>query len=114
MTLSPEFAGPFAGAMRLIVLGLYSWALSLSRPAAGQGRTPVMMSSGGSPLRFTVGLKLKGKSDRVVVDGEDALIAALKAKAHYPDALITYVRRQNRRGDARHPAHALAKETLLR
>ncbi len=62
-------------------------------------------------MQFIVGLNLKGKSDRLVVDGEDALIAALKAKAQYPDALITYVRRQNRRGDARHPAHTLAKDT---
>ncbi len=62
-------------------------------------------------MLFAVGLKLKGKSDHVVVDGEDALIAALKAKAQYPEALIMYVRRQNRRGDARHPAHTLAKDT---
>jgi hypothetical protein len=62
-------------------------------------------------LLFAVGLKLKGKSDHVVVEGEDALIAALKAKAQYPEALITYVRRQNRRGDARHPAHTLTKDT---
>ena len=48
---------------------------------------------------YTVGLKLKGKSDRVFVDAEDALIAALKVKAKHPDAIITYVRRQNRRGD---------------
>jgi hypothetical protein len=58
---------------------------------------------------FTVGLKLKGKSDRVFVDAEDALIAALKVKAEHPDAIITYVRRQNRRGDMRHPTHSLAK-----
>jgi hypothetical protein len=62
-------------------------------------------------LLFAVGLKVKGKSDHVVVEGEDALIAALKAKAQYPEALITYVRRQNRRGDARHPAHTLTKDT---
>lgn len=62
-------------------------------------------------MQFTVGLNLKGKNDRLVVDGEDALIAALKVKARYPEALITYVRRQNRRGDARHPAHTLAKDT---
>ena len=37
-------------------------------------------------MLFAVGLKLKGKSDHVVVDGEDALIAALKAKAKYPEA----------------------------
>jgi hypothetical protein len=69
------------------------------------------VSTGGSLLLFTVGFKLKGKSEHVVVDGEDALIAALKAKAQYAEALITYVRRQNRRGDARHPAHTLAKDT---
>ena len=49
-----------------------------------------------------------GKADRVAVDAEDALIAALKVKAERPDATITYVRRQNRRGDARHPAHSLS------
>jgi len=70
-----------------------------------------MMSAGGSLLLFAVGLKLRGKNDHLVVDGEDALIAALKAKAQYPEALITYVRRQNRRGDARHPAQTLAKVT---
>ena len=59
---------------------------------------------------YTVGLKLKGKSDRVFVDAEDALIAALKVKAKHPDALITYVRRQNRRGDTRHPAHTLTED----
>lgn len=61
-------------------------------------------------LHYTVGLKLKGKSDRVFVDAEDALIAALKVKAEHPDATITYVRRQNRRGDIRHPAHTLTEE----
>ena len=60
---------------------------------------------------YTVGLKLKGKVDRVFVDAEDALIAALKVKAEHPDALISYVRRKNRRGDARHPAHRLTEDT---
>jgi hypothetical protein len=46
----------------------------------------------------------------MVVDAEDALVAALKAKAENPDASITYVRRENRRGDARHPAHQPAKD----
>ncbi len=59
---------------------------------------------------YTVGLKLKGKTDRVFVDAEDALIAALKVKTEHPDAMITYVRRQNRRGDTRHPAHALFED----
>jgi hypothetical protein len=60
------------------------------------------------PSHFTVGLTSKGKADRVAVDAEDALIAALKVKTERPDAIITYVRRQNRRGDARHPSHSLA------
>jgi hypothetical protein len=61
--------------------------------------------------RYTVGLKLKRKVDRVFVDAEDALIAALKVKAEHPDAIITYVRRQNRRGDTRHPAHSLTEDS---
>ncbi|MFN0217405.1 MAG: hypothetical protein ACKVP4_01180 [Hyphomicrobium sp.] len=54
-------------------------------------------------MQFTVGLKLDSAARHVIVDAEDALIAALKVKAKHPDALITYVRRQNKRGDARHP-----------
>ena len=54
-------------------------------------------------MKYAVGLRLKDKSGHVVVDAEDALIAALKAKQDQPEAAITYVRRQNRRGDARHP-----------
>ena len=46
-------------------------------------------------MRFTVGLKLEGQgAQHVVVDGEDALIAALKVKSGHPDALILYVRPQ--------------------
>ena len=59
-------------------------------------------------MLFTVGLKLKGKTDRIAVDAEDALIAALKVKTERPEALITYVRPQNRRGDVRYPSHELA------
>lgn len=62
-------------------------------------------------MQFTVGLKLKGKTDHIAVDAEDALIAALKVKTEYPEAVITYVRQQNRRGDARHPSHALVDGT---
>ena len=43
-------------------------------------------------MRFTVGLKLKSKADHIVVDAEDALIAALKVKTDQPDARIMYVR----------------------
>jgi hypothetical protein len=72
---------------------------------------PKVLSRGGVPVQFTVGLKLKGKTDRIAVDAEDALIAALKVKTERPEAVITYVRQQNRRGDARHPSHALAEDT---
>jgi len=46
----------------------------------------------------------------MVVDAEDALIAALRVKAEWPEATIMYVRRLNRRGDTRHPPHALIGE----
>jgi hypothetical protein len=69
---------------------------------AGSGKRDVGM-------RFTVGLKVKGKVDHVVVDAEDALVAALKVKAERPEALIMYARPQNRRGDARHPPLAKSK-----
>lgn len=62
-------------------------------------------------MRFTVGLKLKSKADHIVVEAEDALIAALKVKTDQPDARIMYVRPSNRRGDARHPPHRLAAKT---
>jgi hypothetical protein len=58
-------------------------------------------------MQFTVGLKLKSKTDHTVVEAEDALIAALKVKSRHPDARVTYVRPANRRGDARHPAYRL-------
>jgi hypothetical protein len=59
-------------------------------------------------LRYAVGLNLKGKAVHEIVGAEDALVAALRVKAEHPDAMITYVRRANRRGDARHPP--LARE----
>jgi hypothetical protein len=61
-------------------------------------------------MQFTVGLKLKGKADHVVVDAEDALVAALKVKTERPEAVVMYVRPQNRRGDTRHPSHTLDKD----
>jgi hypothetical protein len=56
-------------------------------------------------LQFAVGFNLHGKASHVIVDAEDALVAALKVKIQRQEALITYVRRRNKRGDARHPAH---------
>ena len=61
-------------------------------------------------MQFTVGLKADGKTNHTVVDADDALIAALKVKMQRPQAEILYVRRANKRGDTRHPAHALKKE----
>jgi hypothetical protein len=61
-------------------------------------------------MQFTVGLKANGKAEHAVVDADDALIAALKVKMQRPEAEIMYVRRANKRGDARNPAHALKRE----
>ncbi len=63
-------------------------------------------------MHFMVGLKLEGKADHIVVDAEDALVAALKVKTDHPKVVIMYVRPENRRGDARHPPHALAGAIL--
>ena len=46
-------------------------------------------------VQFAVGFKIQGKTGHVVVDAEDALIAALKVKMQRPEALIAYVRQQN-------------------
>jgi hypothetical protein len=62
-------------------------------------------------VRFTVGLRLKGKSEHTVVEAEDALIAALKVKTDQPEARITYVRPANRRGDERHPPQRMPEKT---
>ena len=61
--------------------------------------------------QYAVGMKIEGKSDHVVVDAEDALIAALKVKHERPGAVITYVRKSNRRGDRRHPHHELPHDS---
>ncbi|WP_024275726.1 hypothetical protein RLW55_16860 [Hyphomicrobium sp. B1] len=58
-------------------------------------------------MQFTVGFKYDGQVGHVVVEGDDALVAALKLKAERPAARIMYVRPQNRRGDARHPPLAV-------
>jgi hypothetical protein len=61
-------------------------------------------------MKFAVGYKLNGKTGHAIVDAEDALIAALRVKAQRPAAAITYARRQNKRGDARHPELASESE----
>jgi hypothetical protein len=54
-------------------------------------------------LWYAVGIRVGNKADQVTVEAEDALIAALEVKATHPEAAITYVRKQNARGDRRHP-----------
>ena len=56
--------------------------------------------------QYTIGMSAGGKSKHLSLEAEDALIAALRIKARYPDAAITYVRRSNMRGDRRHPQPA--------
>jgi hypothetical protein len=52
---------------------------------------------------YTVGLRLGRQSETVTIEAEDALMAALKVKLNHPEALISYVRKSNRRGDRRNP-----------
>ena len=68
------------------------------------------LESGRTQLQFAVGFKFHGKTGHVVVDAEDALIAALKVKMQRPEALIAYVRQQSKRGDTRHPMRRLSSE----
>ena len=56
-------------------------------------------------MQFAVG------TGHVVVDADDALIAALKVKIQRPEALIAYVRQKNKRGDTRHPMRRLSNES---
>ena len=66
--------------------------------------------AGSTQVQFAVGFKIQGKTGHVVVDAEDALIAALKVKMQLPEALIANVRQQNKRGDTRHPMRRLSSE----
>jgi hypothetical protein len=58
-------------------------------------------------LRYAVGIRIGRTASQMAVQAEDALIAALRVKAAHPEAVITYVRKQNARGDRRHPHAAL-------
>ena len=48
---------------------------------------------------YIVGLRQGKRSEVLTTEAEDALIAALKVKHNHPEALISYVRKSNRRGD---------------
>jgi hypothetical protein len=64
-------------------------------------------------LQYAVGIKIRNRADQMTVEAEDALIAALKVKTAHPEAAITYVRKQNARGDRRHP-HASQADPISR
>ena len=59
---------------------------------------------------YTVGLRLQTRPEVLTIEAEKALVAALKAKHEYPEAVITYVRKSNRRGDRRHPHGGLSEK----
>jgi hypothetical protein len=80
-----------------------------SLPARALSQPNLALRKAKMSWQFTVGLRVKRNADRIVVDAEDALIAALKVKAERPEATIMYVRRLNRRGDTRHPPHTLTE-----
>jgi hypothetical protein len=67
------------------------------------GASEAAEAAGAMTLRYAVGVRVGNKADQIAVEAEDALIAALKVKAARPEAAITYVRKQNVRGDRRHP-----------
>ena len=61
---------------------------------------------------YTVGLRILTRTKALTIEAEDALLAALKIKLENPEALITYVRKSNRRGDRRHPHEALQNQEV--
>ena len=61
---------------------------------------------------YTVGLRLLTRTKALTIEAEDALPAAVKIKLENPEALITYVRKSNRRGDRRHPHDTLQNKKI--
>ena len=61
---------------------------------------------------YMVGLKLQMRNKVLTIEAEDALLAALKIKLENPEALITYVRKSNQRGDRRHQHEALQNKKM--
>jgi hypothetical protein len=58
-----------------------------------------------------VGTSADGRTSGVVVEADDALVAALKVKLRNPEVAITYVRKHNVRGDRRHPHRDVTAST---
>ena len=69
---------------------------------------------------YIVGLRQGKQSEVLTIEAEDALIAALKVKHNHPEALISYVRKSNRKNSdferscARHSERFGANGTLCR
>ena len=63
---------------------------------------------------YIVGLRHKTRSKVLTIEAEDALVAALRAKLEIPEAVITYGRKSNRRGDHRHPHEGLPERKIAR
>jgi len=59
-------------------------------------------------VKYIVGLSRNKRSRSLIVEDDNALLAALRVQYEYPDATITYIRKSNRRGDRRHPHQSLA------
>lgn len=60
-------------------------------------------------MKYTVGMNRDGRPEQAEVEAADALAAALRVKERCPDAMITYVRKSNARGDRRHPHEDVTK-----
>ena len=63
---------------------------------------------------YIVGLRHKTRSQVLTIEAEDTLVAALRAKLENPEALITYVRKSNCRGNHRHPHEGLPEKKNAR
>ena len=64
-------------------------------------------------MQFAVGFKFQGKTGHVVVDAEE-VNRRPEVKMQRPEAVIAYVRQQNKRGDTRHPMRELSGASPLK
>ncbi len=78
----------------------------MERPARNASANPIIIDEyrrEGITTEYIIGLRFATRSEVLTIEAEDALIAALKVKHDHPEAVISYVRKSNRRGDRRHP-----------
>jgi hypothetical protein len=76
---------------------VYQFYLCFTRHAC------VGKAEGNIMTEYIVGLRRGDRSQALTIEAEDALIAALKVKHNHPEAMISYVRKSNQRGDRRNP-----------